>query len=102
MFTQRKRRLAAAGMRTWADVTHRDGARWMTWQEVMARYPTLRSEEDRVAYTYVTAELEEGRWDTVRQRWWQVARTQAWREWAAVRETTSGNPKYQWTNNHGH
>ena len=73
-FTARMRRLAAAGMRTWADVTHREG-RWLTWKEASEMYATLK-DADRIAYEAVVGELNEERWEKARANWWVEVRTQ--------------------------
>ena len=73
-FTQRSRRLAAHGIREWADVTHESG-RWLRWDEVKARYIPYGTESDAKAYAEVTEELDKGRWEGIRDKWREVVRT---------------------------
>ena len=54
--TARSVRLCAAGMHTWADITHESG-RWLRWAEAMARFETLR-EGDREGYEALMRELQ--------------------------------------------
>jgi hypothetical protein len=82
-FTMRTRRIAAAGVRTWSDITHEDG-RWMTWPEMRRRYESLR-DTDRGAYDAIVDELNEDRWSGVRTRWWAQTQGDGWSEWATAR-----------------
>ena len=91
MFTHRTRRLAAAGMRSWADITHANGGRWMTWAEARRRYGNLTA-QDQHAYELLCDELAESRWDDVRARWWGQTCTDGWRAWAAVLQRVGAEP----------
>ena len=82
-FTTRMKRIAAAGVRTWADITHARG-RWLRWEEARARFTTLR-DTDRSAYDALVGELGEARWAQVRQQWWEMVETDEWQAWAAAR-----------------
>ena len=93
-FTADGAKLAAAGVRTWRDVSHSTG-RWMTWAEVKAAESpsAIRGEACKRAYKAVMAHLEaQGRTAggaRVQRRWWeQVRRTGGGerRESAEVRE----------------
>jgi hypothetical protein len=46
-----KRKLAEAGIVWWADVTHEEEKRWLTWAEAKGRYPELGMETDKREYT---------------------------------------------------
>ena len=83
-FTMRTRRVAAAGIRTWADVTH-EGGQWLTWAEAQRRHESLR-DADRVAYDALIGELSESRWEAVRAKWWAVVGTEEWQTWARERD----------------
>ena len=78
------KRITAAGIRTWADVTTQNGE-WLTWAQAKARYQTLK-EGDRRAYMAIINELHEERWVDVRKRWEAQTHTKEWREWAKVKE----------------
>ena len=83
-YTMRSRRVAAAGIRAWADITHSSG-RWMTWAELQRKHGSLR-ESDRVEYESILGELEGARWDGVRGRWWEVVATEEWKGWETARD----------------
>lgn len=57
------RKLAEVGMRWWADVTHEEGKRWLTWGEAKRRYPELGTAKDKSEYARLIAEMsvQEGR-----------------------------------------
>ena len=75
--TLRSRRMAARGIREWADVTHEAG-RWKTWPEINAEYmENDGTASDQMGYEHLVHELSEGRWAAVRERWWSAVA--AWR-----------------------
>ena len=74
VYTKRSRRLAARGILTWEDITHRDG-RWLTWTEAAGIYMKdggSDSAADAAAYGRLIDELEEERWQEMREKWCEM------------------------------
>ena len=83
-FTSLSRRLAACGVRTWADITKADAsaepaARWMTWREAAARYPGLQGTQDKEAYEQLMSELGAEEWRRAREEWFARVARGEWR-----------------------
>ena len=84
-YTVHTKRITAAGIRTWADVTTATG-KWLTWAQAKTRHGTLQ-ESDKRTYTAMMNELQEERWTDVRTQWEAQTRTSEWRAWAKTKET---------------
>ena len=64
------RRLAGVGIVWWADVTHSNGGRWMTWAEAKRMYRELSSATDQNKYESLLEALE-GQPAGVREEWFE-------------------------------
>ena len=81
--TQRMRRLLAAGVREWADITSDEGE-WRTWGEMMDTFDNL-TDADAKSYKMLLQELGAGKWEGVVRQWRAVTTTPEWQTWAERR-----------------
>ena len=76
VYTKRSRRLAARGMLTWGDITHKEG-RWLTWAEAAEVYVkdgSTSAAADVTAYEKLIEEITSDRWSDAREKWWAIVR----------------------------
>ena len=85
-------RMIAAGIHTWADITHKEERRWLGWKEIRERFPTL-GDSDKEPYEGIIAELDTDRWEEVKGKWAKRIDTPEWRRWAQQKKREYTSPE---------